>query len=307
MKKHHICVLGGTGFLGQALVHALAAEGHEIVVPSRRPERCRELSLYPNVSMRQANIHLPEVLDELIAGADTVINLVDSKKCSGSAFDQIHTELTRKVLKACEKNQVSRLLQWSAVAQDTSAPYFASKEEADKVALSSDTVNATVLKTSWLFGEGTFGVKGDFLSEIQQRLKMPVAPFSQLQSKAAPIYFLDVVEIFKQAIDNPKTFNQSLTLCGTQAYTLKELVEWVKEITESKTMIREVCSPMRSLMNVFARDVIQFFKVDAVCDKNDVELFDIELKDLKVQAEGYLSPVAIRERYHEMRKESGRH
>ena len=306
MKKHHICVLGGTGFLGQALVHALATEGHEIVVPSRRPERCRELSLYPNVSMRQANIHLPEVLDELFKNVDTVINLVDSKKCSGSAFDQVHAELTRKVVKACENNAVTRLLQWSAVSTDHTAPYFASKLEAEKIALSSDRVNTTVLKTSWLFGEGTFGVKGDFLSEIQNRLKLPVAPFSQLQSRAAPIYFLDVVEIFKQTIDNPNTFNQSLTLCGTQSYTLKELVEWVKEITESKTMIREVCSPMRSLMNVFARDVIQFFKVDSICEHNDVELFDIELKDLKVQAASYLSPIAIRERYHEMRKESGR-
>lgn len=34
-----ILILGGTGFIGRALAARLAAQGHEVVVPSRRPEK----------------------------------------------------------------------------------------------------------------------------------------------------------------------------------------------------------------------------------------------------------------------------
>ncbi|MEJ2554604.1 MAG: NAD(P)H-binding protein, partial [Gammaproteobacteria bacterium] len=70
MKKHVICVLGGTGFVGRHLVNLLAASGHRIRVPSRHRERHRELLVLPSVQVVDANIHDTEVLREVIKGCD---------------------------------------------------------------------------------------------------------------------------------------------------------------------------------------------------------------------------------------------
>ena len=55
-----IVVLGGTGFVGQALVHALQAAGHNVDVLSRNREQHRELGVYEHVRTLSTNVELAE-------------------------------------------------------------------------------------------------------------------------------------------------------------------------------------------------------------------------------------------------------
>lgn len=42
-KAQHVLVTGGTGFIGQQLIHALLADGHRVTVLTRTPERATKL------------------------------------------------------------------------------------------------------------------------------------------------------------------------------------------------------------------------------------------------------------------------
>ena len=64
----NILVLGGTGFVGSALIERLVAHsggaGGRIVVPSRRPQRAAHLRTLPTVELVAADVH-----DEVYAAA----------------------------------------------------------------------------------------------------------------------------------------------------------------------------------------------------------------------------------------------
>ena len=57
MKSLKIIVLGGTGFVGRSLVHALQAAGHQVDVLSRNRELQRELGVYPGVRTLSTNVY----------------------------------------------------------------------------------------------------------------------------------------------------------------------------------------------------------------------------------------------------------
>ena len=71
-----VCVLGGTGFVGHALVKRLAADGHSVTVLSRNMALHPERLLPPGVMVRETNVYDPDDLQIQFAGMDAVINLV---------------------------------------------------------------------------------------------------------------------------------------------------------------------------------------------------------------------------------------
>ena len=68
-------VLGGTGFLGRALVPRLVADGWRVVVTSRRPEKAAEL-FGPPVRTAFWEGRGPAALAAAVEGADVVVNLI---------------------------------------------------------------------------------------------------------------------------------------------------------------------------------------------------------------------------------------
>ena len=63
----HIAIAGGTGFLGQALVHALNLAGHDVVVMTRRPQAPHDVLWNPN--------HSAGPWVSVVQNADVVVNL----------------------------------------------------------------------------------------------------------------------------------------------------------------------------------------------------------------------------------------
>ncbi|MCB1634857.1 MAG: NAD(P)H-binding protein, partial [Xanthomonadales bacterium] len=99
-----IVILGGTGFVGRALVDRLQAEGHSVTVLSRNRERQRQLLVYPRVRVLSARVYDPAELAAHLRGADVAINLVGILNASGRSakgFERAHVTLTRTLLQAC--------------------------------------------------------------------------------------------------------------------------------------------------------------------------------------------------------------
>jgi hypothetical protein len=69
-----IVVTGGTGMIGQPLVESLVADGHEVVVLSRRPDRWRS-ELPAAVQLAQWDGKTASAWAKHVDGADAVINL----------------------------------------------------------------------------------------------------------------------------------------------------------------------------------------------------------------------------------------
>jgi len=223
MEIRRVCVLGGSGFVGRHLVQLLSARGIEVVVPTRRRERAKELILLPTVDVVEADVHDEATLERLTRGADTMINLVgvlhDGRGQQG--FADAHVALARKVVAACKKNGVQRLLHMSALNADVNgaSAYLRSKGEAAAIVKMSG-LKWTVFRPSVIFGRGD-----KFLNMFARMLRfMPVVALGSPNARFQPVWVEDVAQAFVHALFEPHSYGQSYDLCGPQVYTLRELV-----------------------------------------------------------------------------------
>ena len=122
-KSLKIVVLGGTGFVGRALVHALQAAGHRVDVLSRNRETQRELGVYENVRTLSTKVYDAADLTRHFFAADAVINLVgvlQNNGFGGKDFERAHVTLTDTVIAAMRKASARRC---SGVDEVTGAAY----------------------------------------------------------------------------------------------------------------------------------------------------------------------------------------
>ena len=128
MQIKQVVVLGGSGFVGSALVGKLDAAGYQVKVLTRRRESAKHLILLPNVEVVECNIMHDSALTNALKGTDAVINLVgilhDNKQVG---FESLHHQLPRRVVQMCDDLGIPRLLHMSALQAEAGAPSAYSK------------------------------------------------------------------------------------------------------------------------------------------------------------------------------------
>jgi uncharacterized protein YbjT (DUF2867 family) len=229
MKINSVCVLGGTGFVGNHLVARLISGGRHVKVITRRRQRHRDLLVLPGVDLIEGDVHDPATLRRHFTGCEAVVNLVgilNEKGHDGGGFRRAHVDLTRHVTEACRATGVRRLLHMSALNADSAggpSHYLRTKGEAENLvrAQAGDT-RVTVFRPSVIFGPGD-----SFLNRFAGLLRIsPVLPLACPGARFAPVYVGDVVERFVESLEDRESFGQRYDLCGPRVYTLKELVRY---------------------------------------------------------------------------------
>jgi len=242
MDIKKVLLLGGSGFVGTYIVNRLSQRGIEVTVPTRRRERTKALIIQPGVSMPEANIHCEKTLTELMRGHDAVINLVgilhsrDVVLPYSRDFAEAHVELPKKIVAACKASGVRRLVHMSALNADSKGPseYLRSKGDGEAIVLAAQgDLDVTVFRPSVIFGLGD-----SFLSMFAAVLKkVPFFPLGFGHARFQPVWAADVADAFVDCLRDANTFGQAYELVGPKVYTLRELVDYTKELTGSRATI----------------------------------------------------------------------
>lgn len=220
-----LLVLGGTGFVGRALVALLVARaggaGGQIVVPSRRPQRHKALASLPGVQLVEADVHDQGTLVRLLAGCDAVVNLVAILHGSMAAFERTHVALPRTLAQACRQAAVRRVVHVSALGITAQPPsnYLRSKAAGEAV-LSAGGLELTLLRPSVIFG-----AEDRFLNLFATMQKLlPLVPLAGAQARFQPVWVEDVARAIAACLDDPGTIGATIECAGPHVYTLAELV-----------------------------------------------------------------------------------
>ncbi len=226
MKPSRIVILGGTGFVGHALVERLTADGHKVTVLSRNSATHLDRQLPPGADIRDCDVYSTDALALALrtANAHVAINLVGILNESGRwgrGFRRAHVELTQALVAACQQVGTTRLLQMSALnAGRGRSHYLATRGEAEALVKAS-TLEWTIFQPSVIFGPGD-----GFFCRFAGLLKLvPVLPLARAGAKFAPVFVGDVVDAFARALRDPATVNQTYELYGPDVYTLKQIVQ----------------------------------------------------------------------------------
>ena len=301
-SKGAVCVLGGTGFIGRAIAARLAREGIATRIPTRNRQRSRRLLVLPGLELIQADVHDPEQLTRLIAGCDAVINLIgilNEQAHDGSGFRHAHVELAEKLMAACRKTGVSRLIQMSALkanAERGASHYLATKGQAEQVIESQagERIQYTIFRPSIVFGP-----EDSFFNRFARILRMtPVLPMPQLNARFAPVYVGDVAEVFVRALTDSRSHGRTYELCGPDIYTLEEILRRIcLELGIRRAILRlpaflgrfqawvgEYIIPGKP----FSRDNFRSLSVASVCRENGFGEFGIEPKRMWPIVTGYI-------------------
>ncbi len=232
----NILIIGGSGFLGSAIIGELARRSASadflLTVPTRRRDKARHLLVLPTVSLVDADVHDPATLARLMAGQDAVISLVgvlhsDEGEPYGRNFARAHVELPQKIAAAANAAGVRRVLHVSALqaAPDAPSGYLRSKA-AGEAALRMAGLELTLFQPSVIFGQGDA-----FLTLFADMAKLaPFFPLAGADAKFAPVWVGDVAASVAESLQQPESIGQTYPLCGPQQYSLRELVSYAARV-----------------------------------------------------------------------------
>jgi uncharacterized protein YbjT (DUF2867 family) len=338
-KIRTVCVIGGTGFVGHAVVHLLNERGYTVRVPTRHRERSKDLLVLSGVDVVDANIHDPGELNVLLAGTEAVINLagilhettpgrIDKPGAARGDFYRVHVELPRNILQACAKHGIKRLLHMSALHADATARSAYSRSKGVGEALVSEAELAHSENERWYldgpkFTHGQnlaltvfrpsviFGPADSFLNQFAALLRrLPILPLAGGDAKLQPVYVEDVARAFVMSLENPASFGQAYELCGPKVYTLQQLVQYVAELQGRKRWVftlGERLSYFQAWLlewlpgKFMTRDDYYALQCGSVCGGDFPALFGFQPTPLELIAPKYLAAAAQRSPFDDFR------
>lgn len=315
MRINEVCVLGGSGFVGSAIVHKLSAAGYAVKVLSRRRESAKHLFLLPNVQVVECNVLNDSELSMHMQSCDAVINLIGIlHETPKATFEAMHHEFPKRIAALCERLGIKRLLHMSALQTSTDAPsaYLRSKALGEAAVMAhSKKINITIFQPSVIFGRGD-----NFLNLFATVVKvMPVVALAKPDARFQPVWVEDVAEAFVNSLGNIDTYGKTYELGGPRVYTMRELVEFVIFVLGKKRKIVGLndklsywqAYAMEKLpIKLMTRDNFYSMQVDSVCKGPIAEELGVKPTAIEVEVPEYLANDTPRAAYDRFRGLAGR-
>lgn len=293
-----IVVLGGTGFVGNALVHALHQRGWSVDVLSRNRELLRGLELYPGVRVLSTDVYSEAALAQRFAGATAVVNLVgilQGNGFGGADFERAHIRLTETVIAAMRSAGVTRLLQMSALRAGEGSSHYLRTRGLAQTAVQQSGLQWTMFQPSVIFGPGD-----GLFSRFAGLLKLvPVLPLARANARFAPVYVNDVAEAMARTLERPDAVGQIYPLVGPREYTLAEIVRYTASVLGLKRLVLPlpdvlgrlqglVFDPLPAALKPFSSDNFKSLQLDSTSTRNGLPELGIEPMALERVVPDYL-------------------
>jgi NADH dehydrogenase len=315
MQFKEIYVLGGSGFVGSAIVTKLDAAGYRVNVLTRRRDSAKHLLLLPNVQVVECNVNDYQALNYALRGADAVINLLGILHQNPRlSFNAIHHQLPAQLAKICTDLNISRLLHMSSLRAGKNAPsqYLRSKGAGETALFEfQNQLNITIFKPSIIFGRGD-GFTNLFASLIKN---LPIVMLAKPNAKFQPVWVEDVATCFVDSLSNAATYGQVYELAGPKVYNFRELVATVMSTLNIKRPIiglNNTFSYLQAFMmellpiKLMSRDNIHSMEVDSVSDQPFPPIFNIVPTALETVIPQYLVDQTPRGAYDRFRSTAAR-
>src|SRR5260370_37039800 len=226
MKIKQVTVFGGSGFIGRAIVRALANEGYLVRVAARRIELAEPVKTAGDVGqimLMRANVRMPQSVSAAVEGSEAVVNATGIPFERGrQRYQAVHVEGSRAIAQAASRHGAQRLILISGIGADNRSNknrYIRSKVGAEDATVGA-FAGATILRNSVVFGPN------DAMFNRLARIAC-LAPFFPVvgkgSAKVQPVFVGDVGTAVAATLGQPGTARSALEPRGPPAYTCRRI------------------------------------------------------------------------------------
>ena len=209
-----ILVVGGTGMLGKPVAQQLKADGFNVRLLARNPEKAQKL-LGDGFEIVKGDVDNTAALREAMTGVDGVhISLKGGP--TEADFDRMDHIATRDIAQAAKELGVGRMTILSAYAvseEKADTPESRSKLKGE-AALKSSSVPYTIFRASWFMETLPMFVQGKSISLIGNQIH--------------PLHWIaaeDYARMVSKSYQTDETLNKELYIFGPEAYTMGEAMK----------------------------------------------------------------------------------
>ncbi|MBS3921820.1 MAG: NAD-dependent epimerase/dehydratase family protein [Nitrosarchaeum sp.] len=226
-----VVITGASGFIAKNLRKYLSDNNIKLISISRR-----DFKKVKNETKFITKNYDEKIILSKLKNSDALIHLVGiGKQTIDNDYNQIHIELTKKIIDLCKKSKIKKIIYLSGlgVSKNTSLGYFISKYKAEKLIIDSK-LDYTIFRPSYIVG------KDDYLTKyLKKQIKI-----GQIQIPGSgnysiqPIYIDDVTEIIFNALTKNNFSKIILDLVGSESITFQK---YVKEFSRgTNTQIKKI-------------------------------------------------------------------
>ena len=226
-----LAVLGATGFIGRALVPALAEHG-DVVAASRRGDAVER----DGVRAVVADVTDATSVRRVLEGVEVAYYLVHS--LGSPAYAEVDRRAAATVAGEAGRAGVQQLVYLGGLGDDRPdlSPHLRSRLES-AVALSSGSVPVTTLRAAVVIGRGSAGF--ETIVALVDRLPAMIAP-RWISAPTQPIALGDVIRYLAGVAGNPGAIGETFDVGGPEVLTYRQMIERIARLRGRRPLIVEV-------------------------------------------------------------------
>ncbi|MBK8618241.1 MAG: NAD(P)H-binding protein [Anaerolineales bacterium] len=232
-----ILVIGGTGMLGKPVAQQLKADGFNVRLLARNPEKAQKL-LGAGYEIVKGDVDNTAALKEAMIGVDGVhISLKGGP--SDADFDRMDHIATRDIAQAAKEKGVGRVTILSAYAvseEKADTPESRSKLKGE-AALKSSGVPYTIFRASWFMESLPLFIQGKSMSLIGNQIH--------------PLHWIaveDYARMVAKSYQTDETLNKELYIFGPETYTMGEAMKIYTSLAAPEVKISPISTKMLSVL-----------------------------------------------------------
>ncbi len=220
-----VLVLGGCGFLGRALISELHKQGYLLRVVTRRPDRHRDLLVFPRLTVLAGDVHDDLALAQFARGCHVIINLIGVfAERRAHEFRQVHEDLPARIGRVAGGRPI---LQVSAIGASLSAASACLRSKAvGEARLREIAPQAVIVRPHVLYGSQDRFVCRFARWPRWSPFGFPV-PFPD--AHVYPAHVADISAALGKAVGLVCAAGQTYELCGPEAVTLRRVVDAISQ------------------------------------------------------------------------------
>jgi uncharacterized protein YbjT (DUF2867 family) len=224
-------VLGATGFIGRALVPALAARMDVVAV-----SRSGDAPAAERVQPVAADALEPESLRRALDGVEVVYYLVHS--LGQANYGDVDRRAAANVAAEAARSGVEQIVFLGGLGDDDPdlSEHLRSRAETARI-LADGEVPVTTLRAAVVVGRGSAAF--ETMVALVDRLPVMIAP-RWVAMPTQPIALADVVAYLRDVAGHPDTIGDTFDLGGPDILTYRQMIERIGELRGRRPRIIEV-------------------------------------------------------------------